>query len=131
LGDIPILGYLFKEKHSAVHKKNLLLFLTAKVSDQQNLSAYEKMMLEKASPDALQDVRYTEDEDVRPFLYKSAKEPPPPTPEPAPSPEPAVGSPAYIVPVHVCSTVNLWDEAVVVDARGEITGTWQIAARGH
>jgi D-serine deaminase-like pyridoxal phosphate-dependent protein len=49
----------------------------------------------------------------------------------APSPEPAVGSPAYIVPVHVCSTVNLWDEAVLVDARGEITGTWQIAARGH
>ena len=48
-----------------------------------------------------------------------------------PSPEPAVGAPAYIVPVHVCSTVNLWDEAVVVDARGEITGRWQIAARGH
>jgi D-serine deaminase-like pyridoxal phosphate-dependent protein len=49
----------------------------------------------------------------------------------APSPEPAVGSPAYIVPVHVCSTVNLWDDAVVVDAEGRIAGTWQIAARGH
>ena len=50
---------------------------------------------------------------------------------PEPSDEPAVGIPAYIVPVHVCSTVNLWDEAVVVDAGGEIVGTWQIAARGH
>ena len=49
----------------------------------------------------------------------------------APSSEPAVGSPAYVVPVHVCSTVNLWDEAVVVDAQGEIVGRWQIAARGH
>jgi D-serine deaminase-like pyridoxal phosphate-dependent protein len=48
-----------------------------------------------------------------------------------PSAEPLVGAPAYIVPVHICSTVNLWDEAVVVDARGEITGRWQIAARGH
>jgi D-serine deaminase-like pyridoxal phosphate-dependent protein len=48
-----------------------------------------------------------------------------------PSREPAVGIPAYIVPVHVCSTVNLWDEAVVVDAGGERVGTWQIVARGH
>jgi D-serine deaminase-like pyridoxal phosphate-dependent protein len=50
---------------------------------------------------------------------------------PAPSTEPAVGAPAYIVPVHVCSTVNLWDEAVVVNGQGEVAGTWQIAARGH
>lgn len=50
---------------------------------------------------------------------------------PEASKEPAVGTPAYIVPVHVCSTVNLWDEAVVVDATGEITGRWRIAARGH
>ena len=48
-----------------------------------------------------------------------------------PSADPAVGTPVYIVPVHVCSTVNLWDAAVVVDAVGEIIGTWQIAARGH
>jgi D-serine deaminase-like pyridoxal phosphate-dependent protein len=50
---------------------------------------------------------------------------------PVASEEPAVGTPAYIVPVHVCSTVNLWDAAVVVDALGDIIGTWQIAARGH
>lgn len=48
-----------------------------------------------------------------------------------PSADPAVGSPVYIVPVHVCSTVNLWDESVVVSGHGEITGRWQIAARGH
>jgi D-threonine aldolase len=47
------------------------------------------------------------------------------------SEDPAVGTPAYIVPVHICSTVNLWDEAVVVDAGGEIIGKWPIAARGH
>jgi len=49
----------------------------------------------------------------------------------APSGEPTVGRPVYIVPVHVCSTVNLWDEALVIDAKGEVTGRWQIAARGH
>ena len=49
----------------------------------------------------------------------------------APSPEPPIGSPAYIVPVHVCSTVNLWDEALVADAKGEIVGRWRIDARGH
>jgi D-serine deaminase-like pyridoxal phosphate-dependent protein len=50
---------------------------------------------------------------------------------PEASEEPAVGTPAYIVPVHVCSTVNLWDEAVVVNGQGEIAGRWSIAARGH
>lgn len=50
---------------------------------------------------------------------------------PAPSPQPTVGEVVYVVPVHVCSTVNLWDEAVVVNAGGEVVGRWQIAARGH
>ena len=49
----------------------------------------------------------------------------------APSSEPSVGTPAYIVPVHVCSTVNLWDDAIVVDAKGEIIGRWRIDGRGH
>ncbi len=48
-----------------------------------------------------------------------------------PSAEPAVGTPVYIVPVHVCSTVNLWDEALVANAGGEVAGRWRIAARGH
>lgn len=48
-----------------------------------------------------------------------------------PSREPAVGTPVYIVPVHVCSTVNLWDEALVVNAGGEAIGRWRIDARGH
>ncbi len=47
------------------------------------------------------------------------------------SAEPAVGTPVYIVPVHVCSTVNLWDEALVVNGQGEVTARWPIAARGH
>ena len=49
----------------------------------------------------------------------------------APSPEPPIGEPTYIVPVHVCSTVNLWDDALVVDAKGEIIGRWRIDGRGH
>ncbi len=48
-----------------------------------------------------------------------------------PSSAPEVGAPVYLVPVHVCTTVNLWDEAVVVDGRGEVTARWKIAARGH
>ncbi|MCX6349861.1 MAG: hypothetical protein NTV79_10255 [Candidatus Aureabacteria bacterium] len=87
LGDIPIIGYLFKEKHTRLEKLNLIIFITARIVDDQNLSPYEKLMLEKSSPDALQDVRYTEDEDLRPFLYKSAKEPPPPETEATPEPE--------------------------------------------
>ena len=87
LGDIPILGYLFKEKETIVSKTNLVIFLTASVVEEQPFSAYEKLMLEKVPPDALQDVRYTEDENLRPFLYKSAKEPPPPEVEATPEPE--------------------------------------------
>ena len=48
-----------------------------------------------------------------------------------PSPEPTVGTLVYIVPVHICSTVNLWDDALVVSGDGEIVGRWPIAARGH
>ncbi len=48
-----------------------------------------------------------------------------------PATEPRLGTAVYIVPVHVCSTVNLWDEAVVVDGNGDIVGRWPIAARGH
>jgi D-serine deaminase-like pyridoxal phosphate-dependent protein len=50
---------------------------------------------------------------------------------PAPSDAPAVGTPVYVVPVHICSTVNLWDEALVVNRAGEIAGRWRIEARGH
>jgi general secretion pathway protein D len=71
LGDIPILGYLFKEKHKVRKKTNLLIFITARiVSSEAPLSTYEKMILEKAPPDALEDVRYTKDPDLRPYLYK-------------------------------------------------------------
>jgi D-serine deaminase-like pyridoxal phosphate-dependent protein len=50
---------------------------------------------------------------------------------PKPSPHPAVGTVVYLVPVHICSTVNLWDEAVIVNGHGEAMGRWPIAARGH
>jgi len=72
LGDIPILGYLFKEEHTVLRKTNLLIFITARlVTDDMELSNYEKIMLEKSPPDALEDIRYIENEDLRPYLYKS------------------------------------------------------------
>jgi|GEM_PF-823738 len=72
LGDIPILGYLFKEEHTQLKKTNLLIFITARiVTDDMELSNYEKIMLDKAPPDSLEDIRYIENEELRPYLYKS------------------------------------------------------------
>ena len=75
LGDIPILGYLFKEEHTVLKKTNLLIFITAKiVREDIELSNYEKIMLEKMPPDALEDIRYLEDDKLRPYLYKSKED---------------------------------------------------------
>ncbi len=75
LGDIPILGYLFREDHQATRKNNLLIFITARVVNEQELSPYEKLMLEKSTPEALQDVIYVPDTEVRPYLYRNLDEP--------------------------------------------------------
>ena len=47
------------------------------------------------------------------------------------TPQPAVGDHLYLVPRHVCTTVNLWDEACVIDNTGAFVETWPIDARGH
>lgn len=44
---------------------------------------------------------------------------------------PRVGDALYLVPAHVCTTVNLWDEAFVIDDNGNWSETWPIDARGH
>lgn len=44
---------------------------------------------------------------------------------------PNVGDVIYLVPKHVCTTVNLYDEAHVIDTDGNWTETWPIDARGH
>lgn len=41
-----------------------------------------------------------------------------------------VGEAWYGVPIHICPTVALYDEAVVVE-NGEATGTWPVTARGR
>jgi D-serine deaminase-like pyridoxal phosphate-dependent protein len=46
------------------------------------------------------------------------------------SPSPCVGDRVVIVPNHVCPTVNLYDELVVVD-EGRVVDTWPVAARGR
>ena len=43
---------------------------------------------------------------------------------------PAIGSLIYLIPRHVCPTVNNFDEAVLVMG-GEIHGVERVAARGH
>jgi D-serine deaminase-like pyridoxal phosphate-dependent protein len=45
--------------------------------------------------------------------------------------QPRVGTLVYLVPRHVCSTVNLWDEMRVVDGEGRYCDTWPVDARGH
>jgi D-serine deaminase-like pyridoxal phosphate-dependent protein len=47
------------------------------------------------------------------------------------TPRPNVGDKFYLVPRHVCTTVNLWDEAFVIDETGHFVETWPIDARGH
>ncbi len=44
---------------------------------------------------------------------------------------PRVGTVLYLVPTHVCTTVNMWDEAFVIDDEGKWSETWPIDARGH
>jgi D-serine deaminase-like pyridoxal phosphate-dependent protein len=43
---------------------------------------------------------------------------------------PAIGSQVYLIPRHVCPTVNNFDEAVMVVA-GEVQGLERVSARGH
>jgi D-serine deaminase-like pyridoxal phosphate-dependent protein len=43
---------------------------------------------------------------------------------------PEVGALLYLVPKHVCPTVNLFDEGLAIGG-GEIQGIWRIDARGH
>lgn len=50
---------------------------------------------------------------------------------PETTPRPAVGDLFYLVPGHACTTVNLWDEACVIDENGDFTETWPVDARGH
>lgn len=44
---------------------------------------------------------------------------------------PNVGDQFYLVPRHVCTTVNLWDEVCVIDEDGMYVETWAVDARGH
>jgi len=47
------------------------------------------------------------------------------------TPRPKVGDAFYLVPRHVCTTVNLWDEVCVIDENGQFVETWAVDARGH
>ncbi|MBT3606000.1 MAG: D-TA family PLP-dependent enzyme [Candidatus Latescibacteria bacterium] len=47
------------------------------------------------------------------------------------TPRPNVGDTFYLVPRHVCTTVNLWDDVYVIDENGQFVETWSVDARGH
>jgi D-serine deaminase-like pyridoxal phosphate-dependent protein len=49
---------------------------------------------------------------------------------PASASPPRIGDRVTIVPTHVCPTVNLYDELVVIEA-GRVVDTWPVAARGR
>jgi D-serine deaminase-like pyridoxal phosphate-dependent protein len=41
------------------------------------------------------------------------------------------GSPVFILPVHICPTVNLYDAVYTLDGDGKWGPLWRISARGH
>lgn len=47
------------------------------------------------------------------------------------TPRPNVGDQFYLVPRHVCTTINMWDEAHVIDESGRFVEIWPVDARGH
>ncbi|MCH5643209.1 MULTISPECIES: alanine racemase [unclassified Gordonia (in: high G+C Gram-positive bacteria)] len=44
---------------------------------------------------------------------------------------PAIGSRIRLIPNHVCTAVNLVDELMIVDDRGDVTERWDVVARGE
>jgi len=60
-------------------------------------------------------------------------EPHPLTPSPSgrggTNSEPRVGEKVWVVPSHVCATVNLHDE-IWYGRGGRVEGSWKVAARG-
>ncbi|MCP4693616.1 MAG: D-TA family PLP-dependent enzyme [Desulfobacterales bacterium] len=43
----------------------------------------------------------------------------------------SMGELFYLIPWHICTTVNLYDEAHVIDKNGKFVETWPIEGRGH
>ena len=50
---------------------------------------------------------------------------------PAGSPAFSVGDILYLVPRHICTTVNLYDDACIIDGEGRFVETWPVDGRGH
>lgn len=49
---------------------------------------------------------------------------------PAGSERPAIGEATYLIPRHVCPSVNNFDDALIIES-GKIVGTERVSARGH
>jgi D-serine deaminase-like pyridoxal phosphate-dependent protein len=47
------------------------------------------------------------------------------------TPVPSVGDVLYLVSRHICTTINLFDEAHIIDGRGRFIETWPVDGRGH
>ena len=47
------------------------------------------------------------------------------------SPIPSVGDVLYLVSRHICTTINLFDEAHIIDGEGRFSETWPVDGRGH
>ena len=44
---------------------------------------------------------------------------------------PSIGTAVYVWPKHICPTVEHYDQAACIDARGRLTQWWPVTARGH
>ncbi len=47
------------------------------------------------------------------------------------TPVPSVGDVLYLVSRHICTTINLFDEAHIIDGEGRFIETWPVDGRGH
>ena len=47
------------------------------------------------------------------------------------TPIPSVGDVLYLVSRHICTTINLFDKAHIIDGQGRFIETWPVDGRGH
>ena len=80
LGDIPILGWLFKSQSRRVEKRNLLVFLTPTIVKDQMTLAEVKRAKSQQALDFMEKHKSEDRETRRPLLEAPVNPPKPPGP---------------------------------------------------
>jgi general secretion pathway protein D len=99
LGNIPILGLLFKTRNQTSSKTNLMIFIRPKIVRDQNQAAYETDLKYNYMLDQQHQVQHLSPNDIPPLLpgVQQAHLPPLP-PVPPPGTDAATGQPSKNVP---------------------------------